>query len=121
MLKFVRLKKGDGFTLIELMIVIAIIGVLAAIAIPQFTEYRKKGYNTMAKTDLRSLYTACFTYFSDAPTGLCDEANGQTAFSKNADVVVTISNNTMAGFAGTAKHNAGSITYSITSNGVITP
>ena len=60
MLKMFHKKEGQkGFTLIELMIVIAIIGILAAIAIPQFVSYRQKGYNTDAKGELKSFYTAC--------------------------------------------------------------
>jgi len=50
-------KLQKGFTLIELMIVVAIIGILAAIAIPQFSEYTKKGEDKAAQSDLRNLIT----------------------------------------------------------------
>jgi prepilin-type N-terminal cleavage/methylation domain-containing protein len=54
-----------GFTLIELLIVVAIIAILAAIAIPQFAQYRIKGYNASALTDLRNVRTSEEALFAD--------------------------------------------------------
>jgi len=58
-------KKEKGFTLIELMIVVAIIGILAAIAIPQFSNYRTKAFNAAAVSDLHTARLAEEALFAD--------------------------------------------------------
>ena len=54
-----------GFTLVELMIVVAIIGILAAIAIPQFAAYRQRAFNSATISDLRNFKTAMEVSFAD--------------------------------------------------------
>ena len=66
MLTKIRKKlNSKGFTLIELMIVIAIIGILAAIAIPQFAAYRTKSYNSAGQADLRNVKTTLEAFYAD--------------------------------------------------------
>ena len=65
MLQRLSNKNSKGFTLIELMIVIAIIGILAAIAIPNFIRYRDKAYCAKSETDAQNVMAALSSYFAD--------------------------------------------------------
>ena len=60
-----KLRGQKGFTLIELMIVIAIIGILAAIAIPNFIAYRDKSFCSYAEEDAQAVKAALASYFSE--------------------------------------------------------
>ena len=60
---FRRLRRG--FTLIELMIVVAIIGILAALAIPNFIRFQARSKQSEAKSNLKSLFTAQRSYYQE--------------------------------------------------------
>ena len=62
-------KKREGFTLIELMIVVAIIGILAAIAIPAFINYVKRSKTSEASTNIMILARGAESYCNDGLNG----------------------------------------------------
>ena len=117
-------KNSKGFTLIELLVVIAIIGILAAIAIPQFKEYRKRAFDSGARSDLRNAAVAEEAYFVDSDVYRSCSGSGTTATclegqasalpglkSLSSGVTINMAGTT-TGFTGTTKNSSGSgVTY----------
>lgn len=110
------MKHSYGFTFIEFSVVLAILGILAAIAIPQYSSYRERAYNQTAISDLRNVAAAQEAFFADHQTykvvGQCAKVEagvkceisdlpGVTHLSKGVSLTMNVS---PGGFVAVARH-----------------
>ena len=73
----IRARPEDGFTFIELLVVIVIIGILAAIAIPVFLKQRENGFQAQSEAALRNGQIAAESYRTDEGDGDFENDDGQ--------------------------------------------
>jgi prepilin-type N-terminal cleavage/methylation domain-containing protein len=83
-------RNDHGFTLLELLVVVSIVGILASIAIPQYAAYRARGYDSILETQVRNVATGQEAYYVTNSTYTANVGDLDD-LSVNEDVVVTLS------------------------------
>ncbi len=115
------LRNSEGFTLIELLTTVVIIGLLAAIALPRFSNTKEKAAIAAMKSDLRNLAAAEETYFADYLQYSTSLTAIDARLSENVTVTIPVA--VVGGWRATATHASSGVTcelYTGTATGAST-
>lgn len=121
-----NLNNEKGFTLLEVIIAAAVIGILATVAVPSFNAYKIRAYDTNAQGSLRSVFTACKDFWTvNSSMNACMLTTVSTTeygFTPSTDVEISIdsnTNNTEYEFYATASHTSSPNVFEIDFTGTV--
>ncbi len=121
-----KLKRQDGFTLIELAVAMLIIAIVAVIAVPQFSQYRDRANDANVQSNLRSVFLACkdFWTFNNSTNSclLTTLSNNTYGYTPSDTVEISIDsdeNNTEYDFVAAASHSSSSNVFVIDHRGIV--
>ena len=99
-----------AFTLIELLVALTIIGILAAIALPAFSEFKTRSYNTQAISNLRTVLTAQEAYYTNN-SAYTNDLSILPGYTDNTEVTVELLSANATSWSGRSYHSKGDVTY----------
>lgn len=122
----IRSERGRGFTLIELVIAVAIIGILASIAIPAYTQYVKRGYRSEARTALLESSSFLERYFNEhnnygpvaLPSAVVPSTGGAARYNITLDLTTPVNGYTLRAVRAGAMASDECGTFTLTNTGV---
>lgn len=110
-----------GFTVLELLVVILILGILATLAIMYLLEYREKGYIATLASDLTSAYDATIQYYADNPSGsITIDIIRAYGYRASKDVALTVVDGSPEGLSITGIHSGVTGVYQVDESGYVT-
>jgi type IV pilus assembly protein PilA len=120
--RYNKKRSQRGFTIIELLYIVLILSLLAAIAIPQFVAYRTSAYNVAANVAVKNAYTATQSFFSDSPGGTVSVSLLSVyGYNANVNIILTLGGaGKIVNFTLQAVHSGGSSTFTINEVGEVT-